>query len=97
MVMEAVNTLLEPRPMPNFVETCASAQCVALDGCSAACVKYAFENVGLCPDVHIVATELGIEKAPRLDFSKDERQRIVAAAIEALQSSAGGCGGATAD
>ena len=37
---------------------------VAIDGCEDSCVLKALEKAGLRADVHVVLTEMGIEKKP---------------------------------
>jgi len=46
---------------------------VAIDGCPALCAKKTLDHAELPPHIHLVVTELGIEKkSGRLDFSEDE-------------------------
>jgi len=46
---------------------------VAIDGCPALCAKKTLEHAELPPQIHLVVTELGIEKkSGNLDFSEDE-------------------------
>ena len=60
--------------LPAFVErsTKERTTIVALDGCPVSCVKKAVEAIGTTPNVHVVVTELGIEKAHRFDYPQDE-------------------------
>jgi uncharacterized metal-binding protein len=46
---------------------------VAIDGCPALCAKKTLEHAELPPQIHLVVTELGIEKkSGYLDFSAEE-------------------------
>ena len=46
---------------------------VAIGGCPALCAKKTLEHAELPPQIHLVVTELGIEKkSGHLDFSEDE-------------------------
>ena len=57
----------------------------------------ALVNAGLAPDVHVVVTDLGVEKAHNFDVTRDQVAEVagtVAAALEELgvTSAGGGCG-----
>jgi len=53
--------------------TKAAKVLVAIDGCPALCAKKTLEHAELPPQIHLVVTELGIEKrSGHLDFSEDE-------------------------
>jgi uncharacterized metal-binding protein len=53
--------------------TKAAKVLVAIDGCPALCAKKTLEHAELPPQIHLVVTELGIEKkSGHLDFSDDE-------------------------
>jgi len=46
---------------------------VAIDGCPAVCAKKTLEHAHLPPQIHVIVTELGIEKkSGHLDFSEEE-------------------------
>jgi len=46
---------------------------VAIDGCPALCAKKTLDHAELPPQIHLIVTELGIEKkSGHLDFSEDE-------------------------
>lgn len=80
--------------LDSFVSTTAeAATVVALDGCPVCCVKNALENADLQADVHVVVTELGIEKQPGFDTPAAQVDTVVAAVAESLPGgSGGGCG-----
>jgi len=46
---------------------------VAIDGCPTSCARKTLEHAELPPQIHLIVTELGIEKkSGYLDFSEDE-------------------------
>lgn len=46
---------------------------VAIDGCPTACARKTLEHAALPPQIHVVVTELGIEKkSGHLDFAEEE-------------------------
>ncbi len=50
--------------LPSFIETANQAsRRVAIDGCEVHCLKKGFEAAGVSINVHVVVTDLGIEKA----------------------------------
>ncbi|MGQ9592622.1 MAG: putative zinc-binding protein [Planctomycetota bacterium] len=57
---------------------------VAIDGCEDACVKKILERAGLPVDVHVVATELGIEKQPKEPKIIEDTKRLASAVVEGL-------------
>jgi len=76
--------------LENFVKTTREAEaCVAIDGCPVACVKKTLENVQIEPDVYVLVTELGIEKAPGFDISQDDVAKVAQAVADGLGG--GGC------
>jgi uncharacterized metal-binding protein len=51
-------------PVSNLIEsTKAAKKIVAIDGCPVICAKKTLEHAGFNVDVHVVVTELGIEKS----------------------------------
>jgi uncharacterized metal-binding protein len=56
--------------------TKAAKRIIAIDGCPVHCAKKTVEHAGFKPDVHVVATDLGIQK--RLDFKieNDEIKKV---------------------
>lgn len=57
---------------------------VAIDGCEVACVRKALEREGITPAVHVIATDLGIEKAHRFDCSQEEVAKVGEAVTKAV-------------
>lgn len=57
---------------------------VALDGCADACGKKKLDSLGIVPDTHIVATDLGIVKNGMAEVRYDEIARVVAALQETV-------------
>jgi uncharacterized metal-binding protein len=70
--------------LPSFVESARQKPCVAIDGCPVACVRKSLENVGVEPAVHVIVTELGIEKHHTFDHTNDDIARVVGAVADAL-------------
>ncbi len=65
---------------PGFVETAAKAdKRVLIDGCEVQCLKKAFEAAGLTAEVHVIVTDLGIEKGHHFDRTQDEVARVAGA------------------
>ncbi|MBP7937204.1 MAG: putative zinc-binding protein [Phycisphaerae bacterium] len=50
---------------------------IAIDGCSDHCCRKVLEKAGLTADVHVVATELGIEKKPAQPDMAGDASKIV--------------------
>lgn len=68
-----------------FTKAASEASCVvAIDGCEVACVRKAMEREGLSPHVHVVATNLGIEKAHRFDYTQEEVATVGEAVTKAV-------------
>ena len=55
---------------------------IVLDGCTDCCATKKLTAAGLIPDVHIIATELGIEKNGMADVKYDEIEKLVRAVID---------------
>ncbi len=53
-----------------------------LDGCSDCCATKKLTAAGLSADVHIIATDLGIEKRGMGEVQYDEIERVVRAVME---------------
>ena len=70
--------------LPNFVKSIKEKSCVAIDGCPVACVRKSLENVGVKPAVHIIVTELGIDKHHAFDHTNDDIAKVVGAVVDAL-------------
>ena len=54
-------------------------QLIVLDGCTDCCATKKLTAAGLSADVHIIATELGIEKNGMADVKYDEIETVVRA------------------
>jgi uncharacterized metal-binding protein len=55
---------------------------IVLDGCTDCCATKKLTAAGLSPDVHIIATELGIEKNGMADVQYDEIEKVIRAVME---------------
>lgn len=70
---------------PSFVQAARKApKRVAIDCCGVHCVRKALEAAGIPVDAHVVITDLGVEKAPHFDYSRDEVAKAAAAVRESL-------------
>ena len=63
------------------MEAGGTERLIALDGCTDCCATKKLERAGLVPDVHIIATELGIEKKGMGEVQYDEIEKVVQAVI----------------
>ena len=66
---------------------------IVIDGCTDCCASRKLAAAGLVPDVHIIATGLGIEKNGMAEVQFDEIEKVVRAVIDAdaeKQDSTGG-------
>jgi len=61
--------------------TKAAKKIVAIDGCPVACAKKTLEHAGFKIDVHVVVTELGIQKVLDFMMDNDEIKRVVDAIV----------------
>ena len=59
-------------------------QVVIIDGCHDCCASKKCAAAGIDPQIHIIATELGIEKNGMADVQYQEIERVVAAVQSAL-------------
>jgi len=59
---------------------------VVIDGCEDRCCRKVLEKAGLPVDVHVVVTDLGIEKQPSEPRLVLDTKRVVERAIEALRA-----------
>ncbi|PKG32700.1 putative zinc-binding protein [Methanoregula sp.] len=55
---------------------------IVLDGCTDCCATKKLTAAGLSPDIHIIATELGIEKNGMADVQYDEIEKVIRAVME---------------
>ncbi len=65
-----------------------AARRVGIDGCSDHCVRKVLEQAGLGPEVHIVLTDLGIEKQPARPNMITDARKVVDAVKGELGRSA---------
>ena len=71
--------------IPQTLERARSAKVrVAIDGCEDHCCRKLLEKAGLSAEVHIVVTNLGIEKAPKEPQMITDAKRTVGAVKEKL-------------
>ena len=59
------------------MDTEGAERLIVLDGCMDCCATKKLTAAGLVPDVHIIATELGIEKKGMGDVQYDEIEKVV--------------------
>lgn len=55
---------------------------IVLDGCTDCCATKKLAAAGLVPDLHIIATELGIEKKGMGDVQYNEIEMVVCAILD---------------
>jgi uncharacterized metal-binding protein len=55
---------------------------IVLDGCMDCCATKKLTAAGLVPDIHIIATELGIEKKGMAEVQYDEIEKLICAVID---------------
>ncbi len=67
-----------------------AARRVAIDGCEDYCVRKVLDKAGLTADVHVVLTDMGIEKKPSQPNLISDAKRVVDAVKQKL-----GAGGAS--
>jgi len=65
--------------------TQAAGTRVALDGCEDECCKRILESAGFPVEIHVVATDLGIEKKPETPRLGEDSAKIVERVREALE------------
>jgi uncharacterized metal-binding protein len=65
------------------MEAGGAERLIVLDGCTDCCATKKLTAVGLVPDIHIIATELGIEKKGMAEVQYDEIEKLVCAVIDA--------------
>ncbi len=61
------------------MDTGGAERLIVLDGCTDCCATKKLTAAGLSADVHIIATELGIEKKGMADVQYDEIETVVRA------------------
>ena len=71
--------------IPEKLQRARSAKVrVAIDGCDDHCCRKVLEKAGLSADVHVVVTDLGIEKQPKEPHMIVDARRTVDAVKEKL-------------
>ncbi len=69
----------------SFVDSAKAAQnVVAIDGCNAHCAKKTLERAGVTPTIHVVVTDLGVNKKYELDCDPADVDATVKAVQERL-------------
>ncbi len=76
-------------------KTRAAACTIAIDGCDVYCARKTLEAAGIEPTVHVVVTELGVEKAKTYEYPEENVCRAVDAVMAAAPCGTGACGGAS--
>lgn len=61
---------------------------VAIDGCEDHCVRKVLEKAGLAADVHVVLTDMGIEKKPAQPNMINDAKKVVDAVKRELGTGA---------
>lgn len=59
-------------------------QVIVIDGCGDCCASKKLAGANTCPHIHIITTDLGIEKNGMADVQYHEIERVVAAVLGAL-------------
>ena len=69
----------------NILEsTKAAKKIVAIDGCPVDCTKKTLEHAGFKPDVHVVVTELGIEKKYEFLMDVEDIDKVIDKVVSQL-------------
>ncbi|OPX64813.1 putative zinc-binding protein [Methanoregula sp. PtaB.Bin085] len=63
------------------IDTEGAERVIVLDGCTDCCATKKLSAAGLSADVHIIATELGIEKNGMADVKYDEIETVIQAVM----------------
>ena len=64
--------------------TKAAKKIVAIDGCPVDCTKKTLEHAGFKPDVHVVVTELGIEKKYEFLMDVEDIDKVIDKVVSQL-------------
>jgi len=79
--------------LPDFDEKAEfSETIVAIDGCETACARKAVEHLEHRVDVHVIVTELGIEKNHRFDLTREQIAAVAGAVADRLNALSGRVG-----
>lgn len=73
-------------------KTRAAACTIAIDGCDIDCARKTLEAAGIAPSVHVVITQLGIEKAKTYEYPEEN----VCRTVDAVLATVGCCAGSGA-
>lgn len=57
---------------------------VLVEGCPKGCGKKVLDSAGINPDRYFIVTSLGIERENRIDYTKEELDRVLSAVKEML-------------
>lgn len=63
-------------------EAAGSDRLIVIDGCTDCCATKKLSAAGLEPDIHIIATELGIEKNGMAEVRFEEIEKVVRAILD---------------
>ncbi len=63
-------------------EAAGAGRLVVLDGCTDCCATKKLAAAGLAPDIHLIATELGIEKNGMADVQYHEIETVLSAVLK---------------
>ncbi len=66
------------------IDTAGADRLIVLDGCTDCCATKKLATAGLAPDIHIIATGLGIEKNGMADVRYHEIEAVVAAVCSSV-------------
>ena len=68
--------------IPGMVDAARNAPgVIAIDGCAVCCARKALEHIGIPVTRHVVITELGIEKNHVFEWSGEQVETVLAAAM----------------
>ncbi len=63
-------------------EAAGAGRLVVLDGCTDCCATKKLAAAGLAPDIHLIATELGIKKNGMADVQYHEIETVLSAVLK---------------
>ena len=86
VVLQRYPGAIEASIPANRLHAPPTGRIVALDGCEDACALKKLRELGIEPDLHIVATECGIVKDGMAEPRFDEIERLAGAVIETIRS-----------
>jgi uncharacterized metal-binding protein len=73
--------------VPSLVKVAKSGRPIlAIDGCSLRCVERSLAQHGVSPLIHLILTDIGIEKRFHMEFDEDEAMAAYCRAVAALRS-----------